>query len=186
VWSVLGSEEQNERLPQLALMNLHSEEMQLRLLNGCSKSVSGWAWSGRSGETLNAWWGTEKPPPVAVQDGDEDAVGEETGWSPGLSVGILGSTGVAQLPKSGGLLSSISLSGPPAAEVGVTVAGLPAPFERTKLVQVVPRYVVRNQLSCAVEIWPSRGSSKKAPDVFAHLLGTWKATSVEGSATSLV
>eukprot|EP00439_Symbiodinium_sp_Y106_P021399 s2243_g2.t1 len=55
VWSVLGSDEQNERLPQLALMNLHSEDMQLRLLNGCSKPVSGWAWSGRSGETLNAW-----------------------------------------------------------------------------------------------------------------------------------
>ncbi|CAJ1404539.1 unnamed protein product [Effrenium voratum] len=168
-WQPQTSED--NQTPHLALMHLHSEQIDLRLLEGGCKNLAGWYWRPGSGEQLTAWWGSKEA------DEPEADTPEVTGWSGPLSVGILGSTGVAALPAAG-LLSSMSS---PTAEVGVAVTGVPAPFERTKLVTVVPRYLVRNQLPHALEIWPSRGSSKQAPHAFAHLIGTWRAEDLEFS-----
>jgi len=189
-WKSLGldepSQDWNGRSPHLALMDLRLEQIQLRLLEGGCKTLSGWFWNpAKPGESLKAWWGTgsataKAPIPDVMETSEEtpDAPAatsstplEETGWSGLLSVGILGSTGVAELP-AGGLLSKYTST---ATEVGVSVAGLPAPFERTKLVTVVPRYLVRNQLPFSLELWPSRGSGKQGPSEGAHLVGIWRA-----------
>lgn len=185
-WKALGVDQLSEdiigRTPHLALMDLRFEQIQVRLLEGGCKNLSGWFWNpSKPSESLKAWWGAgaaaAKATPgvdeTAEEEGPTPAPGaplEETGWSGLLSVGILGSTGVAELP-TGGILSKYTST---ATEVGVSVAGLPAPFERTKLVTVVPRYLVRNQLPFSLELWPSRGSGKQAPKEGTHLIGTWK------------
>ncbi|CAE8645031.1 unnamed protein product [Polarella glacialis] len=162
-------------LPRLALMRVASEYLQVRLMQGRhGQSLKGWAWADGCEGPLQTWWGghslaTDSGSNGHAQQSSEDAA-EQTGWSSALSVGIVGSTGVAQLPSP----SILGLGSLPAAEVGLSVAGLPAPFERTKLVTVAPRYVVRNNLEQPLDIWPIRGNSRKAPFPSDHLLGNWK------------
>eukprot|EP00931_Biecheleriopsis_adriatica_P012206 TRINITY_DN11332_c0_g2_i1.p1 TRINITY_DN11332_c0_g2~~TRINITY_DN11332_c0_g2_i1.p1 ORF type:complete len:2486 (+),score=536.22 TRINITY_DN11332_c0_g2_i1:86-7543(+) len=157
--------------PQLALLRAQSEQICVRLLDGCSKSLQGWSWDEKAGGgPLEAWWGARRHSDPEIE---EAASHQTTGWSSPLSVGQLGSSGAANLP-SPGILGSASLTSQPLAEVGVSVAGLPSPFERTKLVTIVPRYVVRNKFSHPIEVWCSRGKSKRAPEPLSHLAGTWQ------------
>lgn len=159
--------------PELGFMRAEGDQIYFRVAGHCAAdSGGGWGWdSAVEAAPLKHWTGTELDDGVDANDAPpswmRNGLAWMTGWSVGVDVGIPSTSGVAQLPSG----SSFGLL--PGGAVGVEVKSLPPPFDRSKLVLALPRYVVRNGLDEPVEVWPSLSDTRRAPHADSDLLGTW-------------
>jgi len=89
--------------------------------------------------------------PVATEEGatQEDLTSD---WSEPIPATIATSAAVE--------CKALSHSGLGGGTVGVAVEELPFPFERTRLIQIAPRFVVVNRLNQAIKLWPCRATSR--------------------------